>query len=251
MNKKIIGITLGFLALVGYISITQAKINHLEAEIVKRELSIDSTTQVTEDLVARIALERMDKDSLRDALEAADALNAELIAASVIHARPDTVYRDRVVVRTDTLDGTRIATVHDTTEAGVLDATITAPPYPKDIHVRYTFAPASIDITVSLLRLTDNTAIFAATYRGGTTEIEAPYARLPMEEAFLTATLAGGYDIVTQSYALLGSIRTKTIFGMYAFVEGQHLFANAVLQPKLEYPSRLFVGIGKTFRLTR
>lgn len=202
----------------GYVAWSQHQIGNLKAEVTLSRLATDSTTQLNDSLFARIAVDGILKDSLGGAIAAANELNADLIAAARLVVTPDTVAGDTVLVPT-IIDSTRIATISDTTEGGVLDATITAPPFPADIGFRYSFAPAPIDLVVSLLRVADNTAIFAVTYRGGSAEISAPYARLPVEPPRAFAYLDGMYNVTGGFAVFRGGAQLRLFRWLGTFAE--------------------------------
>jgi hypothetical protein len=225
----------------GYIAWSQHKISSLESDITRSRLEGQGTVQIDTGLYARLALDRLAKDSLEGALAIADELNAELVAAANVTLTPDTVYRDTTIIRTEVVgDQERIAYIVDTTEVGVLDATIVAPKFPLPLRIQYAYIPAPVDFTVALLRLEDNTAIFGVSYQGQSVEIGAPYARLPAKEKKFVPYIGGFYDIGDGAFGFRGGARFKVPWiSLYAFGELEQL-----LQKQVDSVTPLGIRVG-------
>lgn len=242
MKKILLGVVL-CMAVAGYYKWSQDKIDNLSAQITLSKLSTDSTTRLNDSLSAVIASARVDKDELEAALEAAEELNAELVAAARIRIQPDTV-RDTVTVPTvATEDGTRVAEVSDTTESGTLNLRITAPPFPAELTIAYEYIPAPIEPVVSLLRVADGSAIFAVTYRGGSQEIVAPFARLPDKERRLVGYARAGYEFSLSSWMGAVGGTLKAFWGIYGYGELQHIVKTGVT----DSPTRVSLGVEYRF----
>jgi hypothetical protein len=228
----------------GYFWWSQKQINGLKSDLSTQQLSETETTAINDSLSARIASESLAKDSLGEALAAEKEFSAELIAAARIRIQPDPVSGDSVVPDTMFIsnDRTRVAQFTDSTEAGVLEATVTAPPCCAKLKLDYLFTPAIIDPVVSLLRTTDNTAIFAVTYRGGTTEIEAPFARLPEKPKKIEWNLAAMYDLAQSTWNVRGGVTflVPMVPKLFIFAQGQQPLAEDV-------SGSLYVGVEKRF----
>jgi hypothetical protein len=209
----------------GYFAWSQNQIGNLKAEITLSQLARDSTTQVNDSLFARITVDGIEKDSLAGALEAADELNAELVAAARIRVQPRPASSDTVLVPVVTEDSTRIATIvetllhEDSTEVGTLDATITAPPFPADIGFEYEFIPAPIEFEIGLLRVDDDNAIFTVTYSGGSADISAPYARLPAKPPRAYAYIDGMYNVTGGFASFRGGTHLRIFNWLGTFAE--------------------------------
>jgi hypothetical protein len=228
----------------GYFWWSQNQISSLKADVALERLGSTETVVINDSLSARLATESLVKDSLAEALEAAEELNADLIAAARIVIQPDSVSRDSIIPDSTvvTEDRTRIAHVNDTTSAGVLRARITAPPCCADLSLTYTFVPAPIDPVVSLLRVTDDTAIFAVTYRGGTTEISTPYARIPAKPKTIEWNIAAMYDLAQSAWNVRAGVTALVplVPKLFVFAQGQ--------QPLVQDASgSLYVGVEKRF----
>jgi len=232
----------------GYFWWSQNKIDSLQADITRSRLEGQGTVQIDTGMYARLTEDRIEKDSLVDALAVAEELNAELVAAARITLTPDTVYRDTTVLTTVVYDDkTRVANVIDTTNAGILRASIVAPRFPGSILWSYTFIPAPITFTASLLRLQDETAIFAVSYQGQNVEISAPYARLPAKPKTLVPYVGGFYDLGASSFGFRGGARIKVPWiKLYAFGELEQLLKQEI--EEVANPLRIRIGALWEFR---
>lgn len=248
MNKLLL-ILIFLLGISGgvYYAWSQSKMDDLSSDLAKARVSADSTTQLNDSLAARLASTDIDKESLQAALAAAEELNAELVAAARVRVVGETTTRIDTVPTI--IEGeTRIASVVDTMPSGILDLKVTAPPFPAELELAYTYTPLPIDITIGLLRLEDNSAIFSATWSGGRTEIEAPFARLPAKPKTFAPYAAGGYDLATASvFGKVGAdLNVFNWFSLYG--ELLHLVpVKQNLDPELEYPTHLMLGVAKRF----
>jgi hypothetical protein len=225
----------------GYVWWSQNKMDSLQADITRSRLEGQGTVQIDTATYARLTVDRIERDSLADALAAADELNAELVAAANITLIPDTVYRDTTIITTEIVgDEERFAHLVDTTDAGVLDATITAPKFPLPLRVQYSYIPAPVNFTVALLRLDDDEAIFTVSYLGQSAEIGAPYARLPAKEKKFVPYIGGFYDIGDGAFGFRGGARFKVPWiSLYAFGELEQL-----LQKQVDQVTPLGIRVG-------
>lgn len=232
----------------GYFWWSQNEIDSLQADITRSRLEDQGTVQIDTGMYARLTADRIEKDSLADALAVAEELNAELVAAAYITLTPDTVYRDTTVLVTEIVgDEERVAHIVDTTGAGILDATIIAPKFPAQLRWVYTFHPAPVTFTASLLRLQDETAIFAVSYQGQNVEISAPYARLPAKPKTFVPYVGGFYDLGASSFGFRGGARIKVPWiKIYAFGELEQLLKQEI--EEIANPLRIRIGALWEFR---
>lgn len=183
VGRIALGLFIGFviIALVGDVKGTvEAQLNAREAEIRSQVV-----LQIGETTLARFAKHRADEDSLTQALEAAEALNGELVAALAIRVQPDTVYVEVQDVQTD-FDSTslgidRTASLRDTTSQGI------------EVEVD-AFAPAEQTLPLQLgYRLflpeqrpeiafiqTDEGVYASVSWLNQTFQVEAPFYRPPV-----------------------------------------------------------------------
>lgn len=219
------------------------KVASLKHALVQERFARDSVITLSDSTKAALASSEVNGDSLAFALQAAEELNGRLVAATRIRLQTNRVVRDTVSGVQTEKDSTRLLAVRDTTEAGVLAADVEAPPYPAKIIFGYTFTPAPIDATVSLVQMSDNSAVFAVRYRGGETTIVAPYAKLPSRERTLVPYVEGLYSpiVPTNFAARVGAqLKLPLIRGMYGVAEAQQLFGNVDA-------GSVYVGVRKVF----
>ncbi|MBU8921751.1 MAG: hypothetical protein KOO63_08025 [Bacteroidales bacterium] len=217
------------IAIFGYVKYTQGQMDGLRSELAETRFSYDSVVVVDSVTVARLAQRDIEKDSLADALEIEKELGAELIAAAIIHVDPEPAPAETIPVLVEVLsDSTRIGHVVDTTTSGVLTATITAPPCCAALDLAYVFDPAPLELTVAVLRVAPEMAVFAVRYRGGETEIEAPFARLPAPQKRLIPYVGAYYELGQAKWAVKGGMNLRMFWGLYGFVEGSQRVTEGV-----------------------
>ena len=205
----------------GYAAWANNSMDGLRAELARSGLSLDSVVQIDSITTARLAQTTLAKDSLAGILAIADSLDAEVVAAAVIHADPAPTAT--VTIRIPVLvtnDSTRIGQLSDTTEDGVIDVTVVAPPCCEPLDLTYAFDPAPLDLSVALLRIEGDNAVFAVQYRGGTTDIEAPFARLPAKQDRFIPYVGAYYEFGQAKWAVKGGVNMRIFFGLLGFVEG-------------------------------
>lgn len=219
------------------------RVSSLKHQLVEAQLSTDSLVTLADSTRAMLASTELDKVALSDALSAERQLNGRLVAAARVRFQPGRVTRELVDGVQTVKDSTRTLAVLDSTEAGVLDATVEAPPYPAKLLFSYTFNPAPIDATISVVEVRDGSAVFAVKYRGGESTIEAPFARLPRREKVLAPYAEALYSFVAPTNAALrvgAQLKLPVIRGLYGIAEAQQMFGNADV-------GSVYVGVRKVF----
>ncbi len=189
------------------------KLDEARAEIAHVLLEGDSTVTLLEgQWSARLAQKDLELESAK---ELADELQSELIASATIEIIPERIVRDTVTLVTELLsDSTRIATLSDTTAFAVLEGKVIVPPCCADIQIRYTLIPQPITFDVALVRTTDNEAVFAVSYFGGSTEIFTPYARLPEPVDRFKPFVGMVYDFFDTGWSVQGGVELALVFGV-------------------------------------
>lgn len=148
------------------------------------ELALSTQLTVDSALQARLTVNTLARDSLAQALKAEKKLSGELRAA----LRIDIPARETLIVErpvpTDTLDGIRIAHFRDSTFAGIISGTVTAPKYPAPLSVGYQVFRPAFSPTVAFVAIGDTVAAVVH-WQGEEARITTPYWRSPNRVKFL------------------------------------------------------------------
>lgn len=180
---------------IGVVLYYNHKVSVIETKLVQAQVSKDSTKILADSSRVRLASTVLQRDSAQSALKVEKETNGHLLATVNLLLHSHTI-TDTVHTPTTIKDSTRTMAVHDSTSAGILNANITAPPFPTDLQFNYSFTPAPINATVSLVRMQDGEALFAVKYNGGETTINAPYANIPVPEKFFSPYGRALYTVV-------------------------------------------------------
>ena len=219
--KTIVIVILALIAIIGGQALYYShKVNNLNTAIVHLQASKDSTSTLVDSSRVRIANLVVDKDTLHDALVAQRELNGHLIAAVRLYLHQDSVSKSDTT-GTKFADSTRSLEVHDTTADGILNALIVAPPMPAQLRLHWTYIPAPIDATVSLVQMKDNEAIFAVKYRGGSTTLSAPYAKIPAPEKTFVSYGEALYNVFDKSFTVRAGEQIKIPFVHNIYLLGE------------------------------
>jgi len=194
MNKYMVrGLMIALVVLGAWGAYNKWQLNKAQSQIAHLQVSQDSTSKLKDSSDARLASTKLERDSLKDALVVANILNGKLIAAAKLHITPREIH-DIVFATDTTSEGVRTATFRDSTTEGILSGRIQVPPLPDKIKLDYSFILAPLDLTVSLVQLKDNSAVFAVRYRGGVTNITTSYAKLEPSPKFLSTYIEALYN---------------------------------------------------------
>lgn len=146
----------------------QLQERHAAAIAAQRQLN--ASTQV------QLASAQLDRDQLRAQLAAARTLHGKLVAALALKvpARDTLVVHDTLYTTRDAT-GTRTATFRDSTFAGILHGTVTAPPDPAPLGITYTVDRPAFTPSVGFVR-TGNAYYAVVEWQGEQVQIQAAYA---------------------------------------------------------------------------
>lgn len=129
---------------------------------------------ITPNADALVAGTKIDKHELEELLKAAKAINGKLLAGMKITVPEKVVTVVHDTLPTTSVEGTRTASVLDSTAVGVLKGTITAPPAPAGLSFSYSFTRPKFSPEVGFISQGDkNYAVVA--WQGEQYKIEAPY----------------------------------------------------------------------------
>jgi len=212
-----------------------------KAEIALTLLAGDSTVQLLDgQWSARLAQSKLESEAAK---ELADELQAKLIASATVEITPDKIERDSVEVITEVLtDSTRVGTVLDSLDFVIVDIKAVAPLCCENIRINYSLTFKPIEFEVALLRTTDDRAVFAISYFGGTTEINAPYARLPAKVDRFKPFVGGSYDFINSGWNLVGGAELETILGVKLSA-----YLRQSISSMVENPTRFLIDVRKYF----
>lgn len=146
------------------------------AEVTRLKLNAGQQVAITRAVQGRLAETELRRDQYAEQLKAADKLNGELVVAIRLKVpRRDTLLVHDTLETTVMVDGSRRADFRDSTFAGVLHGTVTAPPYPAPLGLQYTLTRPAFSPSVGLVRVGQR---FVATveWQGEHVEVDAPYA---------------------------------------------------------------------------
>lgn len=216
-------------------------IEHERQARVVAELALVGQKQVNDSTVAKLTRADVDKVRLAGALEAAHALNGRLIAAVGIRVPArETIFVDRALPTTvDTTDKSRTATFKDSTFAGIVTGTVTAPPYPDPLRVQYSVLRPEFSPSVGLVQVGD-TVVATVTWQGEHVDVQAPFYHVPKPPvdrvgAFLEA-----------DYGVMGA-RGLTLRGGAFLQPLRGLKLQASAQQEIGDSASIRVGVRKEF----
>lgn len=173
---------LGLIALLGDVQgVLEARTNARIAEARSQVI-----LQINEATKARFAKHRADRDSLTQALEAAESLNGELVAALAIRIPADTVYVPINPVETS-FDTTsvgidRYASISDTTDLGIqVDIEAHAPADQSlPLNLGYNLFLEEQRPEIAFIRNPEGVYV-SVSWLNRTFEVESPYYQPPVE----------------------------------------------------------------------
>jgi hypothetical protein len=142
-----LALLIGFLA---WGQFTQLKENKALSALLKHQVALNDSTQ------AILAAERSRRGELEAAKEGAKALGGRLVAGVRIQTRADTVYVPLTDVETVEREGTRYATVEDSTKLGIkIRVDAAAPPYPSPLQLGYNVIVPEFNPEVGFVQVGD------------------------------------------------------------------------------------------------
>lgn len=151
-------------------------------ELAASKLELTTQKKLNDSTVARMTTEHLQSDSLKGVITAKDQLNGKLIAAFGIRvpARDTAVHHDSLKT-TVSVDSTRIATFRDSTFAGVLEGTVTAPPCCSPLALTYQLHRPAFNPEIGLVEK-NGKQVAVVVWQGEQVEITNPYSNVPKEQ---------------------------------------------------------------------
>lgn len=160
-------IVLGLLGFLGY-----RYIEKLKQDKVIAELQLIGQKQLNDSTVARLAV---DQNTIAGLNSTVKSLHGKLIAAVTVKvpARDTTIKHDKLP--TTMANDTMFASFMDSTFAGIIKGTITVPPWPDSLRIKYTLSRPAFSPTIAFVQV-GNRVVAVVSWRGEKVTIESPYA---------------------------------------------------------------------------
>ena len=148
---------------------------HVAAEVAETPLN-DST-------VAKLTATRLERDSLRVLLKAAQQLDGSLLVALRLHVpQRDTVWVHDTIETVRYVDGTRVGRFQDSVSWAKVSAKVTAPPFPAALIVdSLTVTRPPFNPAVGLVR-TGRAYFAVVSWQDEKVQVEVPFANVPPKQ---------------------------------------------------------------------
>lgn len=140
------------------------------------ELRLAGQKRINDSTVARLASTTSAlKDSLGAVLDANKDLHGKLLAALAIRVpKRDTIFVHDTVKTTVYVDGSRTGTFRDSSWVGVVEGTMTAPPFPAPLGVTLHFTRPEFRPEVAFYEV-GGQGVAVVSWQGERFQVEAPY----------------------------------------------------------------------------
>lgn len=217
--------------------ISYSKYQHTKADLSLARDRFATAVRLNDSTEAELARVRLDKAAYAGLLAAEDSIHGKLIAAVRIKVPArDTFLVHDTLETTVTADSTRTATFHDSTFAGTIDGTVTAPPCCQPLAVAYRIHRPPFTPSVGFVQR-DSRTVAVVVWQGERAEVDAPYSQIP----------APPKRFVPYAEATLDPVGALTAAGGATFRLGGGISIVAHLDQRFELgqPMRLNFGIRK------
>jgi hypothetical protein len=190
----------------------------------------------TEALLATTTRER---DHYRSLVAAANQLGGKPIAGIEIHVAPRDTTLKHDSLPTRITDSLRTAQFRDSTFAGVIEGTMSAPPFPAALGLSYQVHRPAFDPKVGFVQVGDK-AVAVVTWQGEKTTIDAPFFTPSLTKPKRLERYVGWSEV--QALGIAGPIG-KAEGGFLLNLLGLQLNADVQL-PMTPVPTRPEVSVG-------
>lgn len=209
------------------------------AELAASQLHLEQQRQLNDSTVARLASANQDRDAMHGLLIAKDKLQGKLIAGFVVKVpKRDTLVIHDTLVTTLGSDSTRSASFSDSTFAGRLTGTVTAPPCCAALQLKYQLTRPAFAPSVGFVQVGDK-QVAVVTWQGEHVEIASPYADLPKAPHRFGTFVEGGVSFPREAAFARAGAFVRPGWNLSAF--------GAVEQTFVQEPARLQFGLRKEF----
>jgi hypothetical protein len=179
------------------------------------ELQLAGQQQLNDSTAARLAVETAAKDSLSGLLAAAKQLHGTLISGVVLRIPEQRgLFSHSTLATKITPDSTRYAQFYDSTFAGIIEGTITAPPCCAPLGITYSIRRPEFKPEVGFVRVA-NRVVATVVWAGQIVQITAPFSVAPQTPVKrLGASLEADYRPIDARLALRGTIFLRAFWGL-------------------------------------
>lgn len=230
LNKGLM-VLVGLLLVAG--GITRWQYQRALAQNTELALRLSTEQHLNDSTTARLATTTVARDSLRGLVAAAKDLNGHLVVALriAIAARDTHVVHDTLPTQLTT-DSTRTATFADSTFAGRLEGTVTAPPCCAPLRLEYALHRPAFAPEVGIVRV-GSSYVATVVWQGEQVHVVAPFFQPPPKKLSWLGYFVGGY--INQDKVVYGrgglEVRTPLAF----------------LQAGLDTRGEVFTGLSKSW----
>lgn len=156
-------------------------------------MHLETQRKLNDSTVAILVTETAHKDTLAGLLKAADLLQGKLIAGLKLHVSArDTAIAHNQLQTTVSVDSTRVATFSDSTFAGTIEGTVTAPPCCSPLALDYRIHRPAFEPSVGFVQ-TGNKQVATVVWQGETVRITAAFMDIPKAPKKFGVYLEGGW----------------------------------------------------------
>lgn len=202
-------------------------------------MHLEKQKRINDSTVAVLTVERASSDTLAGVLRAADELQGKLLAGLKIKiAARDTAISHNQLETKVGVDSTRTAKFSDSTFAGTIEGTVTAPPCCSPLALDYRIHRPSFEPSVGFVQ-EGNRQVATVVWQGETAQIEGAFMNIPKAPRRFGTYLEGGWTPGGYVGRAGAFVRPGWALSGYVAV-GQYFEKNA-------QPAKLEAGLRKEF----
>lgn len=189
---------------------------HAKRAVVTEDLH--TQRRINDSTVAKLAVAEAANKSTQALILASKQLGGKPLAGfRILVPERHTVVVHDTLPTTRLVDSTRTASFEDSTFAGRIKGTVTAPPFPAALGVSYELFRPAFSPTVGFVER-DGKAIAVVTWAGENVEIDAPFFR-DRKQPRLNRTAQVAYDVLSQAPVVGGGVAFRVVGTYSAFAQ--------------------------------
>lgn len=181
-----------------------ARPNPLKQPLAALQAAYSHQVQVNDSTAAQLASTRLQRDSLRGVVTAAQHEHGTVVGGVAFTVvKHDTVWKHDSLPTVMHPDSTRVATFHDSTFAGTLDGQVTAPPCCAPLQARFHLTRPQFRPEVGFVQLADGVVVANVVWQGEHVQVDAPfYKPVAKHQPWVSPWVEG-------TYFLTGGVRVS------------------------------------------